>query len=255
MITVIGCGNPARSDDGVGVWVAQQLMAEYRDDEQVRVLDAGTSGLEVMFRARGSAALIIIDAVASGNEPGQIFEVPGAELENAAQERPGAHGFRWDHALYAGRMTFGQSFPKQVAVFLIEAADLSMGVELTAPVAAAAAKVLALLRERIDSYRPAQIRISGGDVFLDHTLYQRHLAGTASVALLRDADQIMIFPLHAAEHGGLLLKQRNASGDRIVHAQAFFRDHALSDSAPQPLDAMWDAQRAALIVNIGSLAS
>src|ERR1044071_5676324 len=217
MITVIGCGNPARSDDGAGVWVAQQLMSNYQDDAEVHVLDAGTSGIEVMFRARGSSALIIIDAVASGAEPGQLYEVPGAELANPAPQRPGAHGFRWDHALHAGRMTFGAAFPQQVAVFLIEAADLSLGLELTAPVAAAAAKLIPLVRERIDSYRPLQVRITDGNLFVDQALYQRHLAGAASVALVREAQQVVIFPLHAAEHGGLLLKQSNSGGDRIVH--------------------------------------
>jgi hydrogenase maturation protease len=255
MITVIGCGNPARSDDGVGVWVAKQLMGDYQDDAQVRVLDAGTSGLEVMFRARGSSALIIVDAVSSGAEPGQIFEVPGSELENPAPQRPGAHGFRWDHALYSGRMTFGSSFPQRVAVFLIEAGDLSLGLQLTPEVATAATTLLTLIRERIDSYRPAQVRISSGNLFFDRALYQRHLQGTASIALVREAQQVMIFPLHAVEHGGLLLKQRNADGDRIVHAQAFFRDNDLQDSAAQPLDAVWDAQKSALVMNIGPLAS
>jgi hydrogenase maturation protease len=253
MITVIGCGNPARSDDGVGVWVARQLMSEYHSDPEVRVLDAGTNGLEVMFRARGSSALIIIDAAASGSEPGQLFEIPGAELENLAPQRPGAHGFRWDHALYAGRMTFGSAFPRQVSVFLVEAAELSLGLELTEAVATAAAKLIPLLRERIDSYRPQQVRIADGNLFFDQALCRRHLAGTASVALVRQDHQVMIFPLHAAEHGGLLLKQRNSGGDRIVHAQAFFRDNALPDSAAQPLPAVWDAQRAALVVDLGLL--
>jgi hydrogenase maturation protease len=255
MITVIGCGNPARSDDGVGVWVAQQLLAEYREDTQVRVLDAGTSGIEVMFKARGSAALIIIDAATSGAEPGQIFEVPGAELENPTPQRAGAHGFRWDHALYAGRKMFGEAFPEQVAVFLIEAADVSLGLELSDSVATAANLLLARVRERIESYRPAQVRLAGGDLFFDHVLYQRHLQGTASVALVRNAQQVIIFPLHAVEHGGLLLKQRNSRGDRIVHAQAFFRDNALNDSAALPLDAVWDARRSALVVNLEPLAT
>ena len=264
MITVIGCGNPARTDDGVGVWIAHQLQREYRDDAQVRILDAGTSGMEVMFKARGSSALILIDAAASGATPGVIFDVPGTELANPAPQRAGAHGFRWDHALHAGRVMFGKAFPARISVFLIEAADLSLGLALSAPVATAATALIPLIRARIDSYRsdalraaaaaPVQIQVAGGDLLLDHALYERHLRGSASVALVRAADQMMIFPMHAAEHGGLLLKQRNASGDRIVHAQAFFRDNALDDSTAQCLEAVWDAQRAALVMNVGHLA-
>jgi hydrogenase maturation protease len=145
MLTIIGCGNLNRSDDGVGVIVAQRLIewVDARGISDVSVFDAGTAGMDVMFRARGAKRLILVDASNSGAEPGAVFQVPGAELEQGHDPTYSLHDFRWDHALYAGRRIFGAEFPTDVTVFLIEAAELGLGLELSEPVRHAADIVVA----------------------------------------------------------------------------------------------------------------
>ncbi|NOT46761.1 MAG: hydrogenase maturation protease [Acidobacteria bacterium] len=149
MLTIIGCGNSNRTDDGVGVFVAQRLKANLAASPRpnVSVFDAGTGGIDVMFQARGSSRLIIIDASSTGSEPGTIFEVPADEL--VAERQPGysLHDFRWDHAIHAGRQIFKDDFPADVTVYLIEAASLGLGLELTDQVRASAEKVI----ERVGS--------------------------------------------------------------------------------------------------------
>ena len=144
MLTIIGCGNPNRRDDGVGVEVAQRLSRwlQAHRVSGVQAIDAGTAGMEVMFRARGSDALIVVDANDSGSEPGAIFEVPGEELANVPEPGYNLHDFRWDHALYAGKKIYGDAFPKFVKVFLIEAKKTDLGLDLTPEVEAAARKVV-----------------------------------------------------------------------------------------------------------------
>lgn len=144
MLSIIGCGNLNRSDDGVGVYVVRQLKSQIPDAEtqSIRIFDAGTAGMDVMFQARGSKSLIIIDASRSGSEPGAIFEVPGEELELKHTPSFGLHDFRWDHALYAGRQIFKDEFPKNVQVFLIEAANLDFGLELSEVVKNSADRVV-----------------------------------------------------------------------------------------------------------------
>lgn len=151
MLTIIGCGNPNRSDDGAGVAVAQRLAArlESKPLPGVRVVDAGTAGMDVMFQARGSQSLILIDASASGSEPGTVFEVPGHELENVPEPRMNLHDFRWDHALFAGRKIFRDQFPDDVTVFLIEKETLELGVGLSAAVDSAVSRVTERILERL----------------------------------------------------------------------------------------------------------
>ncbi len=154
MLTIIGCGNSNRTDDGVGVYVAHCLLQflQTNPKEKVKVFDAGTGGIEVMFQARGSTRLIIIDASSSGSEAGAIFEVPGEELERTREVSYSLHDFRWDDALYAGRKIFREDFPKDVKVFLIEAESLNYGLEMNQSVIAAADKVVEKLKTVINEY-------------------------------------------------------------------------------------------------------
>ena len=152
MIAVVGCGNPIRSDDGVGADVIRRLAQRGLAGARVKLFDAGTDGMSVMFAARGCSTLIIVDAAATGSEPGAVYEVPGAELERPYEPGLNLHDFRWDAALHAGRQIFKDAFPRDVAVFLIEAADLGFGIGLSEKVSAAAdtvsRRIEALVGER-----------------------------------------------------------------------------------------------------------
>ncbi|PWR23115.1 hydrogenase maturation protease [Zavarzinia compransoris] len=132
---VIGCGNPNRRDDGAGPAVIARLRQAGVGG--AGLFDAGTDGMAVLYAARGCRRLIIVDAARTGAVPGAIYEVPGEIL--AAPHRPGMtlHDFRWDHALHAGRRIYGDQFPGEVTVLLIEAGDLDFGLGLTPPVATA----------------------------------------------------------------------------------------------------------------------
>lgn len=154
MLTIIGCGNPNRSDDGVGILVVRKLMERLQAEpvEGVRIYDAGTDGMGVMFQARGASSLILIDAARTGSEPGAIFEAPGSELEGKPPNSFTLHDFRWDHALFAGRQIFKANFPEDVSVYLVEAASVDFGTELSAPVSAAADIVFEKISRRISDY-------------------------------------------------------------------------------------------------------
>lgn len=154
MLTIIGCGNSNRTDDGAGVYVAQQLQnfLKSQNKQNVKVFDAGTGGIDVMFQARGSSRLIIIDASQTGSEAGTIYQVPGEELEREREVSYSLHDFRWDDALYAGRKIFREDFPKEVTVFLIEAESLGYGLELNPKVKVSAEKTIERLKKIINEY-------------------------------------------------------------------------------------------------------
>ncbi|MCC5634389.1 hydrogenase maturation protease [Nostoc sp. CHAB 5844] len=153
MLTIIGCGNLNRCDDAVGVIIAQRLQQYLVENphSNVRVYDCGTAGMEVMFQARGSKQLVIIDASSTNSEAGAIFKVPGKELEALPEPSYNLHDFRWDNALAAGRKIFQNDFPEDVTVYLIEAANLGLGLELSPVVKHAAdlvfEEVVAIIRQ------------------------------------------------------------------------------------------------------------
>ncbi|MFN6568637.1 hydrogenase maturation protease [Dendronalium sp. ChiSLP03b] len=155
MLTIIGCGNLNRSDDAVGVIIAQRLQQYLAENPHtnVQVYDCGTAGMEVMFQARGSKQLVIIDASSTNSEPGAIFKVPSKELESLPEPSYNLHNFRWDNALAAGRKIFHDDFPEDVTVYLIEAANLDFGLELSPVVKHSAdlvfEEVAAIIRQNV----------------------------------------------------------------------------------------------------------
>ncbi len=151
MLSIIGCGNSNRSDDGAGVYVVQRLKERLSqaDRVNVQIFDAGTGGMDVMFQARGSNALIIVDASRSGSEPGAVFEVPGETLAACPEPSFGLHDFRWNHAIFAGRQIFKDDFPADIQVFLIEAESLAFGLELSEVVKVSADLVVNKIVERL----------------------------------------------------------------------------------------------------------
>ncbi len=168
MIAVVGCGNPVRSDDGVGPEVIRALRGtEGRRRASVRLIDAGTDGMAAMFAARGCATLIIVDACVTGSEPGAIFEAPGEALELDYHPNFNLHDFRWDHALHAGRKIFRHAFPAQVVVLLVEAQTIDFGIGLSPVVFGAMLKVVDRIGELIrvaGRDQPARERTTRGDL-------------------------------------------------------------------------------------------
>jgi hydrogenase maturation protease len=151
MIAIIGCGNVNRGDDGAGLAVLDTLRERGLEQQGLRLLDAGTDGMGVIYAAQGCRTLIIVDASRTGSTPGAVFELPGWAVENAPPPSFSLHDFRWDHALFAGRRTYGQAFPADVVVLLIEAASLAFGVGLSPIVARSAAKVADRITELVAS--------------------------------------------------------------------------------------------------------
>ncbi len=150
-LAVIGCGNPNRRDDGVGPEVIARLRRQALP-EGVALYDAGTDGMGVMYRARGASHLIIVDARSPESAPGTIYDVPGEILEAPPPRSLNLHDFRWDHALFAGRKIYGEAFPAQVKVFLVEAGSLDLGLGLTEAVEAAAEAVAARIAALSKAY-------------------------------------------------------------------------------------------------------
>ena len=191
-----------------------------------------------MFHAQGARSLIILDACVSGSEPGAIFKLGGDEVINRPAPSYSLHDFRWDHALYAGQQIFKEEFPKDVTVYLIEAADTSFGLELTQPVGQSIETVCnhvrAQLLERTDSEPgeqqvsdpdlPPHVQIRNGNIYIDASMSQRYFPNLHHIVLLKRDNQILILPVHHEGGGGLLLKIRNTRGDRVIHAQEFFRE-------------------------------
>lgn len=93
------------------------------------------------------------------------------------------------------------------------------------------------------------VKVGRGNLYLSRELCDAYLAGIDAVALLERDRRVLIVPLIRESGGGLLLKVRNRHGDRVIHAQEFFRENGyLEDFQERVLPVQWDAGAAALAI-------
>ena len=128
---IIGCGNLLRGDDATGP-VLIRRMWERGLPGGVHCADGGTGGMDVAFQMRCVPHVILVDACQSGSAPGNIFELPGEEVEQLPPvDGINLHAFRWDHAIAFGRWLLKDDYPEKVTVYLVEGADFEVGEALS----------------------------------------------------------------------------------------------------------------------------
>lgn len=257
MLTVVGCGNLLRRDDGVGVRLARRLAERLADHPipGVQAVDCGTAGFEVMYRARGSSSLIILDASRTGAEPGAIHEVPGDVVAALTMPEVNLHEFRWDHAIGVGKAVYKEAFPGDVTVLLIEAADLGYGDELSPAVTAAAEVVYRRVLDRVATFAarrperaddaPVALVAERGWLQVPAALFDRWFGDRTAAAVLPDERGLVLLPVYP-EQGGVVVKQKNRAGDRAIELRDALRGQGWDDvgtlhlsAAPEPALGGW----------------
>ena len=132
-ISILGFGNPVREDDGVGIYVIEQLR-QYIQSPNIEILDMGTSAFEVLFKLKGRDRIILVDAVINtGEAVGTLYKLPASEIEGQIQEDPMVflHSLKWDQALsYASKM-FPEEMPAQIDVYLVAIDSTRFNTEMT----------------------------------------------------------------------------------------------------------------------------
>ncbi len=150
-ILIAGVGNVLLQDDGFGPHAIARLEAEYDLGGEVELIDIGTPGLDFVDYLVGRDALIILDAVSSGGEPGDILTFDRQQLrEFMPNMRLSAHQPCLQETLFAAETAdvcpadvllvgvVGESFEVSTA--------LSVGIERTMPIALEL--IAELLRQR-----------------------------------------------------------------------------------------------------------
>ena len=136
---VLGLGNIIMSDEGAGVQVIQQLMADPRLPAAARLVDGGTLGLELLSIASGADLLVVVDAVELDVHPGTIVRLGAQELFGLD---PGtsAHALGVADLLSALRMLGAE--PERVVLLGVQPARVELGTELSPDVRAAVPRLV-----------------------------------------------------------------------------------------------------------------
>ena len=91
--------------------------------------------------------------------------------------------------------------------------------------------------------------IGAGRVLVPHDTYALYLGGVDSAALIERDAQVLLLPLRGPVAGGMLLKQRNLRGDRVMLATDFLSQLGLDPFAVEAeFKVQWVAGAGALLI-------
>jgi hydrogenase maturation protease len=135
---IIGLGNPILGDDGVGWRVAEAVKKQLPPDMPVQVEFLSLGGISLMEHLIGYERAILIDAIASDQEPGSVITSKLIELPDySAFHTTSAHDTSLQNALKLGK-AMGADLPEQVVVVGISTNHVyDFSEELSLPVAQA----------------------------------------------------------------------------------------------------------------------
>ncbi|MEJ5367156.1 MAG: hydrogenase maturation protease [Bryobacteraceae bacterium] len=146
---IAALGNPLMGDDGAGAAVLEELRRR-GVEERARLCEVGAAGVDLLLVVEHAGALVILDAMASGDPPGVVRVFTGEELFACALSRGGgSHRPSLTDTLRLGRQL--GLLPPRIALVGIAAKQFEPGAGLSPEVAAAvpeaAARALQLLED------------------------------------------------------------------------------------------------------------
>jgi len=137
---VLGIGNILLSDEGVGVRAVEALNENYVFPEGVDLIDGGTAGFELLSMISNREHLIIIDAIACGQEPGTVVRIEGDDVRATFSERISPHQLGISDVLAACSLT--GEMPGNLVLFGVEPKDMQTSLNLSDEVAASLPKLI-----------------------------------------------------------------------------------------------------------------
>lgn len=160
-IIILGFGNILMQDDGAGIFVIRRLL-DNPPWEKVQLLDGGVASFEILDAARTADRIILIDSLAGGGLPGDLYRL---DPEAAAQPAPFCSLSLHDGTLLQSLQLARCAGPfPPVTIYGIEPGQIAFGMTLTPPVAAAVDRLADILIAELQATNPApnQEKISAG---------------------------------------------------------------------------------------------
>ena len=133
-VTVLGIGNIILRDEGFGVRAVEYLEEHFHFPHDVRLLDGGTLGPELLHFVTGTQKLLILDAVAGDAPAGTVYRFEDDAVMAHFQEKMSSHEIGIQDVL-AWLTVTDRPIPN-VVVLGVQPYTLSAGLALSAEMAA-----------------------------------------------------------------------------------------------------------------------
>ena len=131
-IAVIGIGNILMKDEGVGCHAANLLLSDYEFDPEITIIDAGTTGTDLLPYLEEHDRIIILDAVDFEREPGFIGSIENDDILTRLTTKMSMHHMGITDVLSTAKLL--DIVPSQMFLLGMQPKDLTVGMEMTAEV-------------------------------------------------------------------------------------------------------------------------
>jgi hydrogenase maturation protease len=160
-IGLLGLGNLMRTDDAMGMLALRSLTEDGRLPPEVRVIEGGSLGLDLLDSLRGISHLLALDAVDTGVAPGTLVRFEADELAGLPVSKS-VHLLGFSDLM--GVLYLMEAAPAEIVLLGVQPESTDWGTALT-PVVEAAQKELvhAALRqieswvEQISTFMPSSV--------------------------------------------------------------------------------------------------
>lgn len=142
-ILVIGMGNVLMRDEGIGVRAVEELDARYHLSDNVRVIDGGTTGMELFEPMRHADCLIVADAVNADAPPGTLVRIANEEINAFFQTKLSNHQLGLSDLL--ALLAFKGETPRHLAIIGMVPHVLDNQLGLSEPAAAGLDEMVGML--------------------------------------------------------------------------------------------------------------
>jgi hydrogenase maturation protease len=133
-IAVLGLGNLMRTDDAVGMIVVQLIRADKRFPTDLRLIEGGTLGLDLLEDLRGISHVLAIDAVDTGAASGTLSKFCGPDLADLPIGKS-AHLLGFSDLMNV--LLLMNAAPREIVLLGVQPESTDWGTELTSAVGAA----------------------------------------------------------------------------------------------------------------------
>lgn len=146
-ILVIGMGNVLMQDEGIGVRAVEELDCRYTVPGNVRLVDGGTTGIELFEPMRNADCLIVADAVNFDRPPGTLIRIADDEINAFFQTKLSNHQLGLSDLLALLKMK--NETPRRVTIIGMVPHQLENRLGLSAPTAAGLDAMVNLLVQEL----------------------------------------------------------------------------------------------------------
>ncbi len=148
-VAVVGIGNVLMGDEGAGVHALTALQRGYSiaENVDVRLIDGGTMGLDLLPFIEGADRLLLIDAVNAGKKPGELIIVEDQDVPSFLSGKLSAHQIGVPDLLFSAR--FLDILPRDICLIGVQPKMMEMDMELSPELRAAISPLVDAVIERL----------------------------------------------------------------------------------------------------------